>query len=36
MPVWNVKGRPDNPKLGEYGLNVELGKIETWSGTDWV
>jgi hypothetical protein len=35
MPTWNIEGRPDSPKRGDYGFNTETDAIETYDGSGW-
>lgn len=35
LAVWGTNGRPQNPRLGEVGINDELGQIEVWIGS-WI
>jgi len=35
MVIWGTNGRPQNPRLGEFGFNDELNQIEIWNGQEW-
>ena len=35
LPVGNTAQRPSSPVAGMMRFNTDLGKIETWNGTEW-
>lgn len=35
MPTWGTNTRPDTPKEGTYGYNIETNTLEIYDGTAW-
>jgi hypothetical protein len=36
IPEWNISGRPETPKIGTIGFNIQTNCLEYWDGNRWL
>lgn len=36
LASWNTLNRPNTPKVGTFGFNIETNNLEYWNGSNWL